>query len=88
MASDDTTKGVVARLWPSVVTVVTDVGRGTGMVVAEDNLLLTNEHVVRGAKTIRVQFYDGIELEVDEVIVSPDIDAALLRVRRRGMSPI
>lgn len=88
VVSGDTTKEVVARLWPSVVTVVTDMGTGTGMVVAEDNLLLTNEHVVRGAKVIRVRFYDGIELEVDEIIVSPDLDAALLRVRRRGMSPV
>ena len=77
----------IDQLWPSVVSIVSDAGVGTGIVVAEDNYILTNEHVVRGAQVIKVKFYDGIELQAEKVATSTEIDAALLKVNRQGMKP-
>jgi len=77
----------IDQLWPSVVSIVSEAGVGTGIVVAEDNYILTNEHVVQGAKVIKVKFYDGIELQAEKVATSTEIDAALLKVNRQGMKP-
>jgi len=44
---------------PSVVTVFTDGGLGSGVVYSRDGLILTNEHVVRGNRAVEVGFADG-----------------------------
>ena len=52
---------------------------GTGVVILENGTILTNLHVVSGAKTIKVTFADGLETEAVVTGVRPEDDLAVLR---------
>jgi len=57
---------------------------GSGMVVDEDGLILTNAHVVENAAEIRVRFHDGAELPARLIGIDPVRDLALLGVDGAG----
>src|SRR5690349_8600528 len=50
---------VAARVEPSVVTILTGEGTGSGVVLRADGVIVTNEHVVRGNTAVQVAFADG-----------------------------
>ena len=54
-------------------------GIGSGVVIAGDGLVLTNSHVVGGAKTVRLTFAEGSSREARVLGDDPDTDLALLR---------
>ena len=65
--SDAKDKGMVER------------GVGTGVVIIDNGTILTNLHVVSGAKKIRVTFFDGSESDAVVVSTQPENDLAVLR---------
>jgi S1-C subfamily serine protease len=56
-------------------------GAGSGVVLSNDGLVLTNAHVVAGADAITVRLSDGAERPADLVGTSPSVDIALVRLR-------
>lgn len=58
---------------------------GTGVVIATDGLILTNEHVVRNATDIRVVLPDGSRHVVLSVVVDEHFDLAILRIDVSGL---
>jgi S1-C subfamily serine protease len=54
---------------------------GTGVVIVDKGLLLTNLHVVDGAKLVNVVFADGFESEAEVVGVQPENDLAVLQAK-------
>ena len=54
-------------------------GFGSGVIIAPDGLVLTNAHVVDGAKEVRLQDADGRVMDARRLGVDPDADLALLR---------
>jgi S1-C subfamily serine protease len=54
---------------------------GTGVVIVDNGTILTNLHVVQGAKRIQVTFADGLESEADVLAVQPEHDLAVLKAR-------
>ena len=54
---------------------------GTGVVVVDKGLILTNLHVVAGAKLVKVVFADGLESEAGVVGLQPDNDLAVLQAK-------
>jgi S1-C subfamily serine protease len=54
-------------------------GFGSGVVIAPDGLVLTNCHVVDGAKDVRLLDAEGRVMEARRLGQDPDTDLALLR---------
>ena len=78
---------VAGRVGPSVVRVESRGGPqngqrgglGSGVVIAHDGLVLTNSHVVAGARQVRMAFPDGGEAGAEVIGDDRDTDLALLR---------
>ncbi|MEX0852490.1 MAG: trypsin-like peptidase domain-containing protein [Bauldia sp.] len=77
--------GVVDRVGPAVVRVESIAegrrrgGIGSGVVIAGDGLVLTNSHVVGGARRVRLAFAGGGDAEARVLGDDPDTDLALVR---------
>jgi len=56
-----------------------EMGVGTGVVILDRGVILTNMHVVDGASRIRVIFSDGLETEADVTGAKPEDDLAVLQ---------
>ncbi len=56
-------------------------GLGSGFIIDGSGLVLTNEHVVRGASEVIVTLSDGRDFDADIVGIDDVTDLALLRVR-------
>ena len=57
-------------------------GVGTGVVIVDTGVILTNMHVVAGADQVQVEFFDGMEAEASVVGVRPEHDLAVLQAKR------
>ncbi|MGZ3377221.1 MAG: S1C family serine protease [Phenylobacterium sp.] len=68
----------------SVALVISPQGSGSGFLVSDDGLLITNHHVVGAAKVVRLKWPDGGET-IGEVLRSdPHRDVALIRTAPGG----
>jgi S1-C subfamily serine protease len=54
---------------------------GSGVVIVDQGIILTNLHVVAGAKRLTVTFFDGMESEAVLVAAHPENDLAVIRAR-------
>lgn len=71
--------GVADRLRPAVVNLRVGRGGGSGVLFAPDGFLLTNHHVVDGARRVKVRMNDGTELAGEVVGNDPWTDLAVVR---------
>ena len=53
---------------------------GSGVIISEDGLCITNHHVIKGSKGIRVRLADGRELLGKDVLSDPSSDIAVFRI--------
>jgi S1-C subfamily serine protease len=83
---------VVERVGPAVVRVESVAkgrshsGVGSGVIIAGDGLVLTNSHVIGGAKRVRLATESG-EAEAQVLGDDPDTDLALLRAELASSTP-
>jgi S1-C subfamily serine protease len=54
---------------------------GTGVVIVDKGLILTNLHVVAGAMLVKVVFADGLESDAEVVALKPESDLAVLQAK-------
>ena len=90
--------GVADRVGPAVVRVETRRkdgqgrgGVGSGVIIAPDGLVLTNSHVVEGARELRLTDSEGRVMEARLLGEDPDTDLALIRadsVRNLPTAPL
>ncbi|MEM6692080.1 MAG: trypsin-like peptidase domain-containing protein [Planctomycetota bacterium] len=55
-------------------------GLGSGVIVSNDGMIITNNHVIRGAKRVVVQLADETEIEASSVQGDPDSDVAVVKI--------
>ncbi len=60
---------------------------GSGFIISEDGLILTNNHVVEKADEIRIKTLDGKEYEAKVVGRDPKTDIALVQIKVKGNLP-
>jgi S1-C subfamily serine protease len=83
-AYSDAVIAVAERVGPAVVRVERPAangrnGVGSGVVISPDGLVLTNSHVVEGARDLRLTDPEGHSMEARLLGEDPDTDLALLR---------
>jgi S1-C subfamily serine protease len=91
----------VAKVGPSVVTVVSNLqqtrglGRssqggqadGSGVIISADGYIVTNNHVVEGAQSLQVVLADGTTLPAQLVGTDPFSDIAVIQVKGKLPAP-
>lgn len=63
-------------------------GTGSGFVIREDGLILTNFHVINQARAITVTMPSGKEFHPEIVGSDPATDIAILKIDEQGLSPL
>jgi len=89
---------VVAKVKPSVVAInvevitydifnrpLTQEGAGSGWVIDKNGLIVTNNHVVEGAKTVTVTFANGKSFTGTEVRTDPLTDLAIVQINAKNL---
>ncbi|HEX5739998.1 MAG TPA: trypsin-like peptidase domain-containing protein [Pilimelia sp.] len=74
---------IAADVTPSVVSISTGQGEGSGVLISEDGYIITNEHVVRSARngTVSVTFKNGSPVPSAKVVgTDPATDLGLVKV--------
>ena len=90
---------LVAKVAPSVVAITTESvtydsysnpqiqqGAGSGWVIDENGTIVTNNHVVDGARTVTVEFIDHQAYTASDITTDPMTDIATLKVNRGSKS--
>ncbi len=55
-------------------------GLGSGVIVSDSGMVITNNHVISGAKRVVIQLLDETEIEATRVLGDPDSDVAMLKI--------
>jgi len=61
---------------------------GSGFIVSDNGYILTNAHVVAGAKEVRVTLRDKRQLPARVVAVDPPTDVAVIKVAGKGLPKV
>ena len=82
---------IYERALPSAVSITADTSTGyssgSGVVLTEDGYLITNAHVVAGARTVNVLLHDNRILPASLVGFDAVEDLAVLKVEASGLTP-
>jgi serine protease Do len=62
-------------------------GIGSGVIVSKEGMVITNNHVITGAKRVVVKLADETEVEATAVRGDVDSDVATLKINREGGFP-
>ncbi len=79
---------MIQHVNPSCVTVITDGGHGSGVIISEKGLMLSAYHVVEGVNKIDVKFSSGLTLSADIVSYDKFNDIVLLDIQGEGFKAL
>lgn len=90
-----TPQEIAAKVIPSVVCIQNYQGRvdsvageGSGVVFTKDGYIMTNEHVIRGATSLKVIMYDGTEYDAKVVGSDTNSDLAVIKVEATNLTAV
>lgn len=72
--------GIIEGAVKSVVTIMTDIGQGTGFIISDDGYVVTNAHVLVGGKKVSAITFDQQVLNADFLGYDGNLDVALLKI--------
>jgi S1-C subfamily serine protease len=85
-------RAVLDAVRPAVVRIAVDTGfgqgEGTGFIVSNDGVIVTNAHVAADADEIRVTLADGDEEQATLLGADPQHDLAVIKVARTGLPTV
>ena len=58
---------------------------GSGVIVRSDGIIVTNNHVIEGAQSLKVVLSDRREFDATLVLADPRVDLAVLRINERNL---
>ncbi|PWT73904.1 MAG: serine protease [Bacteroidetes bacterium] len=61
---------------------------GSGFIISTDGFVITNNHVIEGAKEIKVSLADGRLVSADLKGADPSTDIAVLKIYENGVKPL
>ena len=64
-----------------------DSGNGSGVIISDDGLVLTNNHVIEGADELEVQLTDGRTYSAEVLGADPATDIAVIKLDAAGLTP-
>ncbi len=82
--------GIVKTVEPSVVTIMSSIGLGSGVVYHADGTIVTDAHVVEDQQkkpfsTVQVQFADGTQVQAAVIAVDDVSDVAVIKAQRSNL---
>jgi len=77
-----TTSANIQDFWGQI---YTQEGGGTGVIITNDGLILTNKHVAEAGDTLKVMTSDGKTYDAQKVAVDPTNDLAILKVEATSL---
>lgn len=78
---------MIDRSERSCVTVLTDDGHGSGVIIDPEGYVLSAYHVVHGATHIEVLFSNGLRQNASIIVSDPESDMVLLDISGSGYAP-
>ncbi len=97
--SNVTITEIAKKVAPSVVEITTEIvqngyfastikqGAGSGVIISEDGYIVTNHHVIDGAKTINVILNNGKSYAATLIGTDEQTDIAVLKIEASGLIP-
>ena len=77
--------GVVDRALTSIVSVTTDKALGSGAIISTDGFIVTNNHVVEGAKSVSITLRSGKVYGAKVIYKTADNDLAFLKIQESNL---
>ena len=63
-------------------------GAGSGVIYSEDGYIITNNHVIDGANSIKVTLYNGKSYDATLVAADEQTDVAVIKINETGLTPV
>ncbi|NVK05344.1 MAG: Do family serine endopeptidase [Flavobacteriia bacterium] len=63
-------------------------GAGSGVILSEDGYIVTNNHVVQNARSVKVMLNDNREFTAEVVGTDPTTDIAVLKIEADDLTPL
>jgi putative serine protease PepD len=82
--------GIAQAALPSVVSISTATGTGSGFIITDDGFIITNNHVIADSRGqgVQVALQDGRSVQAELIGTSPAYDLAVLDVDLTGLTPL
>ncbi len=84
----DATVDVIAKVSPSVVSIRSGMDGGTGVIWSADGYIVTCNHVLHGARNLKIGLGDGNQVDAKVVGRDPYSDIALIKIEGDSFKPI
>ena len=96
---DKTTAEITGEVADTVVEITTEImqtnsfygqyiaqGAGSGVIISDDGYIVTNNHVIDGASSIKVTTRSGDSYDATLIGTDPEVDVALIKINATGLT--